>query len=106
MAAIIASAMPLLVALAIKVVGALLITALLVIPAAAARPFARSPEAMLGFGGHGRPASNLVISNGLELEIGWLPNLIVQSRNPDIQLGQPGHFEVPFYWPQEYKASV
>lgn len=34
------------VAVAIKVVGALLIAALLVIPPAAARPFARSPEAM------------------------------------------------------------
>lgn len=36
----------LVVAVAIKVVGALLITAVLIIPAAAARPFARSPEAM------------------------------------------------------------
>lgn len=35
-----------LVALAIKVTGALLVTALLVVPAAAARPFARSPEGM------------------------------------------------------------
>jgi zinc transport system permease protein len=34
------------VAVAIKVVGALLITALLIIPAAAARTFARTPEAM------------------------------------------------------------
>jgi zinc transport system permease protein len=34
------------VAVAIKVVGALLIAAMLVIPAAAARPFARSPEGM------------------------------------------------------------
>lgn len=34
------------VAVAIKVVGALLIAAMLVIPAAAARPFARTPEAM------------------------------------------------------------
>jgi zinc transport system permease protein len=34
------------VALAIKVVGALLVAAMLVIPAAAARPLARSPEAM------------------------------------------------------------
>jgi len=34
------------VAIAMKIVGVLLITALLVIPAAAARPFARSPEAM------------------------------------------------------------
>jgi len=36
----------LVVAVAIKVVGALLITALLIIPPAAARPLARSPEAM------------------------------------------------------------
>ncbi len=35
-----------LVALAIKVTGALLVTALLIVPAAAARPFARSPEGM------------------------------------------------------------
>ena len=41
-------ALALLVALAIKVVGAVLITALLVIPAAAARPVVRTPEAMLG----------------------------------------------------------
>src|SRR5699024_3674031 len=34
------------VAVAIKVVGALLIAAVLIIPAAAARPFARSPEGM------------------------------------------------------------
>jgi len=34
------------VAVAIKVVGALLIGALLIIPAAAARPLVRSPEAM------------------------------------------------------------
>ncbi|MDG1117080.1 MAG: metal ABC transporter permease [Flavimaricola sp.] len=36
------------VAVAIKVVGALLITALLIIPAAAARSFARTPEVMAG----------------------------------------------------------
>jgi zinc transport system permease protein len=34
------------VAVAIKVVGALLISALLIIPAAAARPLAKTPEAM------------------------------------------------------------
>jgi zinc transport system permease protein len=39
-------ALALMVALAIKVVGVLLIAALLVIPAAAARPLVRSPEAM------------------------------------------------------------
>ncbi|MGR3757803.1 MAG: metal ABC transporter permease [Tranquillimonas sp.] len=36
----------LVVAVAIKVVGALLISAMLIVPAAAARPFARTPEAM------------------------------------------------------------
>ena len=36
----------LVVAVSIKVVGALLITAMLIIPAAAARPFSRTPEAM------------------------------------------------------------
>lgn len=39
-------ALALVVAVAIKVVGVLLITALLIVPAAAARPFARTPEAM------------------------------------------------------------
>ncbi|MBE3637920.1 metal ABC transporter permease [Mangrovicoccus algicola] len=39
-------ALALAVAVAIKVVGALLITALLLIPAAAARPFSRTPETM------------------------------------------------------------
>lgn len=39
-------ALALTVALALKVVGALLIAALLIIPAAAARPLARTPEAM------------------------------------------------------------
>jgi zinc transport system permease protein len=39
-------ALAVLVAVAIKVVGALLITAMLIIPAAAARSFAKTPEAM------------------------------------------------------------
>jgi zinc transport system permease protein len=39
-------ALAVVVALAIKVVGALLIAAMLIIPAAAARSFARTPEAM------------------------------------------------------------
>jgi zinc transport system permease protein len=37
-----------LVAVALKIVGALLITAMLIVPAAAARAFARTPEAMAG----------------------------------------------------------
>ncbi|WP_112324104.1 metal ABC transporter permease [Oceanibium sediminis] len=39
-----------LVAVALQVIGALLITAMLIIPAAAARPLARSPEAMAALG--------------------------------------------------------
>ncbi|MEO0392430.1 MAG: iron chelate uptake ABC transporter family permease subunit [Pseudomonadota bacterium] len=39
-------ALAVLIALAMKLIGILLITALLIIPAAAARPFARNPEAM------------------------------------------------------------
>ncbi|XWN31715.1 MAG: metal ABC transporter permease [Devosia sp.] len=42
-------ALAVVVAVAIKVVGALLIAAMLIIPAAAARPFARTPEAMAFF---------------------------------------------------------
>ena len=40
-------ALALLVAAALKVVGALLITAMLILPAAAARPLAKTPEAMV-----------------------------------------------------------
>ena len=43
------AALALTVAVAIKVVGALLIAAMLVIPAATARPFARTPEAMAAY---------------------------------------------------------
>ena len=30
---------------------------------------------------------------GLDLEIGWLPPLVRESRNPRIQTGQPGHID-------------
>lgn len=42
-------ALAVLVAVSLKVVGALLITAMLIVPAAAARAFARTPEEMWGF---------------------------------------------------------
>jgi zinc/manganese transport system substrate-binding protein len=35
--------------------------------------------------------ADLLIEDGLELEIGWLPVLLVQSRNPKIQPGQKGY---------------
>jgi zinc/manganese transport system substrate-binding protein len=38
--------------------------------------------------------ADLLISNGLELEIGWLPSVVVQARNPKIQNGQSGRFVV------------
>ena len=41
--------------------------------------------------------ADLLIVVGLQLEIGWLPPLITQSRNPRIQLGTPGYLEVSQY---------
>jgi len=38
-------------------------------------------------------SSDLLISVGLQLEIGWLPPLITQSRNPRVQPGAPGYLE-------------
>ena len=37
--------------------------------------------------------ADLLISVGLQLEIGWLPPLITQSRNPNVQPGAPGYLE-------------
>ena len=37
--------------------------------------------------------ADLLISVGLQLEIGWLPPLITQSRNPRIQPGAAGYLE-------------
>ncbi len=38
--------------------------------------------------------ANLLIYQGLELEVGWLPLLLRGARNPDIQLGKPGHLDL------------
>ncbi|MGH9789378.1 MAG: metal ABC transporter substrate-binding protein [Candidatus Acidiferrales bacterium] len=38
--------------------------------------------------------ADLLISVGLQLEVGWLTPLITQSRNPRIQLGTPGYLDV------------
>lgn len=35
--------------------------------------------------------ADLLIDAGLELESGWLPVLLVQSRNPKVQPGNPGY---------------
>ena len=37
--------------------------------------------------------ADLVVSVGLELEIGWLPSLLTGARNPDINPGHRGYFE-------------
>jgi zinc/manganese transport system substrate-binding protein len=37
--------------------------------------------------------ADMLIYNGLDLEIGYLPLLIESSRNPKIQPGQPGNFD-------------
>lgn len=34
--------------------------------------------------------ADLLIENGLELEVGWLPPLLLQARNPKISPGAPG----------------
>jgi zinc/manganese transport system substrate-binding protein len=38
-------------------------------------------------------SADLLVANGAELEIGWLPVLLQESGNPRIQPGSPGHFE-------------
>jgi len=37
--------------------------------------------------------ADLLLFNGLELEIGYLPVLVESSRNPNIQPGKTGHFD-------------
>ena len=37
--------------------------------------------------------ADLLVLVGLQLEIGWLPPLITQSRNPRIQVGAPGYLD-------------
>lgn len=56
------------VAVTMKVVGVLLVTALLVIPAAAARPFSRTPEAMAVFAAL---AGALAVVIGLGASLSW-----------------------------------
>ena len=41
--------------------------------------------------------ADLVVKVGLELEIGWLPVVIQQSRNQKVQKGKPGHLDVSDY---------
>lgn len=38
--------------------------------------------------------ADLVLANGLELEIGWLPSILRGARNPKVMEGNPGFLEV------------
>src|SRR5215831_19393149 len=38
--------------------------------------------------------ADLLLTVGLQLEIGWLPPLITQSRNAKIQVGAPGYVDM------------
>lgn len=38
--------------------------------------------------------ADLLVSNGLSLEIGWLPSLIRGARNPKVNPGSDGHLEL------------
>ncbi len=39
-------------------------------------------------------SADLIVANGAELEIGWLPVLLQESSNSRIQPGAPGYFEI------------
>ena len=41
--------------------------------------------------------ADMVVYVGLELEVGWLPTLIDQARNSDIQSGRTGHMDASQY---------
>ncbi len=41
--------------------------------------------------------ADLLVHNGLELEIGWLPPLLLNARNGDIQPGKPGNLDASRY---------
>lgn len=38
-------------------------------------------------------SADLLVCTGADLEIGWVPLLLSQSGNPNIQVGRPGYFE-------------
>jgi zinc/manganese transport system substrate-binding protein len=42
-------------------------------------------------------SADLVVANGAELEIGWLPLVLQQAGNPKVQPGKPGYFEAAAY---------
>ncbi len=43
--------------------------------------------------------TDLVVSTGAELEVGWLPLILQQAGNPKVQPGAPGYFEAAAHVP-------
>lgn len=41
--------------------------------------------------------ADLLLVNGVELEVGWLPSLLVSARNPRIQPGSKGYFDASLH---------
>ncbi len=73
-------ALALLVAVALKVVGVLLITAMLIVPAAAARAFARTPEAMAAMAvGLGAVAAAAGLAGSFRLDTPAGPSIVVAA---------------------------
>ena len=69
-----------LITIAMKIVGVLLITALLIIPAAAARPLARTPEGMAGLAvALGMVAVTLGLNASLRLDTPAGPSIVVAA---------------------------
>src|SRR5215813_9399638 len=42
-------------------------------------------------------SAELVVATGAELEVGWLPLVLLQAGNPKVQAGKPGYFEATQY---------
>ena len=42
-------------------------------------------------------SANLVACTGMELEIGWLPMVLRQAGNAEVQPGKPGYFEAGYF---------
>jgi len=50
--------------------------------------------------------ANLVVCTGAELEVGWLPVLLRESGNADVQPGRPGFFEAARHVPMLDKPAT
>jgi len=87
----------LVIAVAMKVVGILLVTSLLILPAAAARRFARTPEAMAGLAAF---AGALAVLGGVGASLRWdLPT------GPAIVLTASLLFALSLAWPRRTAAA-